>query len=312
MINTNTQIWSEKYRPTILDDICNQDNIINSLKNILITKNLPHLIFYGPSGTGKTSTIQALVKYIFGVNYSNHIFEFNASEDRGINIIRDKIKLYAKQSINTNTNIPPWKIIILDDADTLTQDAQYALRRIIEQYSNITRFCIIFNNINKIIGPIFSRFAVYRFKPIQNINIYNRLKYIIEKEQITVSETLINKIITISDNDLRKAINLLQTYDSNIDLLSGYYPDINIIFTYILNKDTENINIFINNFFNNGYSLSLQLKLIFDYILNMDLECNIKGQILNIIIDVDQSLNKGCDEYINFMKIIYFMLIVIP
>jgi len=312
MINTNTQIWSEKYRPTILDDICNQDNIINSLKNILITKNLPHLIFYGPSGTGKTSTIQALVKYIFGVNYINHIFEFNASEDRGINIIRDKIKLYAKQSINTNTNIPPWKIIILDDADTLTQDAQYALRRIIEQYSNITRFCIIFNNINKIIGPIFSRFAVYRFKPIQNINIYNRLKYIIEKEQITVSETLINKIITISDNDLRKAINLLQTYDSNIDLLSGYYPDINIIFTYILNKDTENINIFINNFFNNGYSLSLQLKLIFDYILNMDLECNIKGQILNIIIDVDQSLNKGCDEYINFMKIIYFMLIVIP
>jgi len=135
--------WVEKYRPNNLSEISSQNNVINSLKNAILSKNIPHLIFFGPSGCGKTSTIIALSKELFGEEYKNRIIELNASDERGINIIREKIKSYAKQSINTNKNIPPWKIIILDEADTMTMDSQFALRRIMEQYSKISRFCII-------------------------------------------------------------------------------------------------------------------------------------------------------------------------
>ena len=138
--------WVEKYRPNKLDDITTQHNIIQSLRNGIKTKNIPHLIFYGGSGCGKTSTIHALAKELFGDKYiSNRIIELNASDERGINVVREKIKLYAKQAVKLDDNIPPWKIIILDEADTMTPDSQFALRRIIEEYSKVTRFCFICN-----------------------------------------------------------------------------------------------------------------------------------------------------------------------
>ena len=147
--------WVEKYRPENLNEISAQTNVIKSLKSALHTKNIPHLIFFGPSGCGKTSTILALSKELFGSeNYTDRIIELNASDERGINVIREKIKTYAKQSIKNIKGAPPWKIIILDEADTMTSDSQFALRRIIEQYSKITRFCIICNYHNKIIDPI--------------------------------------------------------------------------------------------------------------------------------------------------------------
>ena len=161
--------WVEKYRPKSLNEVTSQGNIIESLRKTLFTRNLPHLIFYGPSGCGKTSTILALAKELFGKEYwSDRIIELNASDERGINIVRDKIKMYAKKSIKENPNIPPWKIIILDEADTMTADSQFALRRIMEEYSNITRFCIICNYHDKIIEPIISRCSLFSFKPISN------------------------------------------------------------------------------------------------------------------------------------------------
>ena len=145
----NNFSWVEKYRPKKLDDITSQTNIILSLKSVLLTKNIPHLIFYGPSGCGKTSTIIALSKELFGESINDKIIELNASDERGINIIREKIKNYAKQSVKSINGEPSWKIIILDEADTMTPDSQFALRRIMEQYSKITRFCIICNYHNK-------------------------------------------------------------------------------------------------------------------------------------------------------------------
>ena len=149
--------WVEKYRPEKLDDISAQTNVIESLRSAIISKNIPHLIFFGPSGCGKTSTILALAKELFKEEYMDRIIELNASDERGINIVRGKIKTYAKQTVTSNSDIPPWKIIILDEADTMTSDSQFALRRIMEQYSKITRFCIICNYHNKIIEPIVSR-----------------------------------------------------------------------------------------------------------------------------------------------------------
>ena len=300
----------EKYRPSKLDDIYNQDIIISALKNIISTKNMPHLIFHGPSGSGKTSTILALAQEIFKNKYLDRIVELNASDERGINVIREKIKKNARQSINIDNNLPPWKIIILDEADTLTIDSQYALRRIIEEYSKLTRFCIICNYHNKIIEPILSRCATFRFQKINNKYIYNRLKYIAINEKIKINNNILNNIIDISNNDLRKAINLFELCNNKNILyeLSGYMPELNNIIEYAFNKDIQNIKILINEFFNDGYSLKLQMKKIHEYILNMDLDCYKKSKIFDIIIDIEQKLITGCDEYILFMKLIYFII----
>ena len=127
--------WVEKFRPKNLSDISSQEDIIISIKNCIKTKNIPHLLFFGPSGCGKTSTILALARELFGVNnIEDRVIELNASDERGIKIVREKIKRYAMTAINTDDSKPPWKIIILDEADNMTSDSQFALRKIMEDY----------------------------------------------------------------------------------------------------------------------------------------------------------------------------------
>ena len=319
----NNKLWVEKYRPDSLDEISAQSNVIQSLRSAIKTNNIPHLIFFGPSGCGKTSTIIALAKDLFGVeNYADRIIELNASDERGINIIRDKIKKYSKQSIKKLDNAPPWKIIVLDEADTMTTDSQFALRQIMEKYSNITRFCIICNYYNKIIDPIISRCALFRFKPIDSNNIITKLKYICEKENINCSDKILEKIINICRGDLRKAVNLLQkSYNSysdniNIELLdevSGIIPhnNFNKLMEYIFNKDDKNVDLLINEFNIKGYSLVNQIILFHDYIINCNLSSNKKSEILCKIAEIDQNLIKGCNEYIQFMNLVYFIIITI-
>ena len=166
MFNSTSRSWVEKYRPNTLTKVTSQQNVINSLKNVAKEKNIPHLIFFGPSGCGKTSTILALAKDIFKEEFDNRTIELNASDERGISVIRDKIKKYAKFSVNSkNKSIPKWKLIILDEADSMTGESQCALRRIMEEYSYITRFCIICNYHNKIIDPIVSRCSLLDLNP---------------------------------------------------------------------------------------------------------------------------------------------------
>lgn len=322
MENTNYS-WVEKYRPDNLDEINAQTNVVKSLKSAIETKNLPHLIFFGPSGCGKTSTILALSKELFGhENYMERIIELNASDERGINIIRGKIKSYAKQSIRHIKDAPPWKIIILDEADMMTYDSQFALRRIMEQYSKITRFCIICNYYNKIIDPIISRCSLFRFKPIESTQIILKLKYICEKEKFKCSDKLLNKIVDICRGDLRKGINLLQKcYNSygdkiNEDLLdemSGIIPTpkFNQLMKYILDKDINNVDDYINQLFLEGYSMVNQVILFHNYILNLDLSSEKKSDILCKLGEIDQNLIKGCDEFIQFMKLAYHIMITI-
>jgi replication factor C subunit 2/4 len=315
--------WVEKYRPDKLDEISAQTNIIQSLKSALITSNLPHLIFFGPSGCGKTSTIHALAKELFGVdNYTDRIIELNASDERGINVIRDKIKTYAKQSIKKVKGIPPWKIIILDEADTMTSDSQFALRRIIEQYSKITRFCIICNYHNKIIDPIVSRCSLFRFKPIDMCEIIKKLEYICTMEKFKCSTNLLNKIVNICRGDMRKAINMLQkcfnSYGDKIneellDEMSGIIPyeKINNIMDSIIKKDILMVDKLIYNIFLEGYSLVNQIIIFHDYIINMNISSENKSAILCKLADIDQNLIKGCDEYIQCMRFVYYIMIKI-
>lgn len=206
--------WIDKYRPKKLDDVVYQDEVIKMLKTTLQTGNLPHLLFHGPPGTGKTSTILAMAMELFGPKlFKDRVIELNASDERGINVVRNKIVALASMSIgNKDPNYlsPPYKIIILDEADAMTTEAQSALRKIMEDKSTQTRFCFICNYINQIIEPINSRCVKFRFKSLTEECIVGRLKHIAECESLKMSDQALSAVSTISEGDMRKAVMLLQ------------------------------------------------------------------------------------------------------
>ena len=200
-------IWIEKYRPKKLDEVAGQEEIIERLKAYAKLKNVPHLLFAGPAGTGKTTCALALSHELYGENWRQNFNELNASDERGINIIRGKIKDFARTAPIGNAQ---FKIIFLDEADSLTSEAQAALRRTIEKYSHICRFILSANYSSKIIEPIQSRCTVFRFSPIKDEDIKNYIQKIAEKEKLEITPDGLETLIFISKGDLRKAINVLQ------------------------------------------------------------------------------------------------------
>jgi replication factor C subunit 2/4 len=215
--STRLQPWVEKYRPKSLDDVAAQDHTITILQRTLQASNLPHMLFYGPPGTGKTSTILALAKQLYGPSmFSSRVLELNASDERGISIVREKVKDFARQQLsnppaNYGYPCPPYKIIILDEADSMTQDAQSALRRTMETYSKITRFCLICNYVTRIIDPLASRCSKFRFKSLDQGNAKKRLEEIAEKEGVRMENGAVDTLINCSEGDLRKAITFMQS-----------------------------------------------------------------------------------------------------
>ena len=201
------EIWIEKYRPEKLDDIVGQDEIIRRLKSYVKTRNLPHLMFSGPPGVGKTAASISIVKEIFGETWRNNFIELNASDERGIDIIRHKVKDFARMA---PLGVADFKVIFLDEADALTNDAQSALRRTMERYSATTRFILSCNYSSKIIEPIQSRCAVYRFKPLSTAAVKKRIKFIADEEKLIVSDEGLGAIEYVAGGDMRKAINALQ------------------------------------------------------------------------------------------------------
>ena len=212
--------WVEKYRPYELNSIISHKEIINTLNNFIKNNIIPHMIFYGPPGTGKTTTILACAKKIYGPNYKSMILELNGSDDRGINVVREQIKNFSAtnskiynilQNENEYVNNTNIKLVILDEVDAMTYDAQFALRRVIELYTTSTRFCLICNYLTKIIPAIQSRCQMFRFSPISYIDHFEKIKNIIIAEKINIDEDAIVKIIELSEGDMRKSLNLLQS-----------------------------------------------------------------------------------------------------
>jgi len=200
-------LWAEKYRPRSLDDIVNQEEIVKRLKKFVEEKNMPHLLFVGPPGTGKTTAAHALAHDLYGENYLQYMLELNASDERGIDTIRTKVKEFARS--RTPPGIP-FKIVLLDEADNMTADAQQALRRLMEMYTTSTRFILIANFPSKIIEPIQSRCALFRFTPLKKEDVIARLKWICEQEKCKYTEEGLETIYEISEGDMRRAINVLQ------------------------------------------------------------------------------------------------------
>ena len=223
--------WVEKHRPQTLDDVAHQVDLIATLRQTLRKEqgknNLQHLLFYGPPGTGKTSTILALARDLYGATLAKkRVLELNASSERGIDVIRNKVKKFAQTAVDVSASsssalagdgkahsstAPAYKIVILDEADSMTRDAQSALRRTMELYTKTTRFCIICNYVSRIIEPIASRCAKFRFQPLPLEPMIARLRSIADAEHIACAQQALHALVTVSDGDLRKAITLMQS-----------------------------------------------------------------------------------------------------
>lgn len=200
-------MWTEKYRPGKLKEIVGQKPVIDRLKGFLTQRDLPHLLFSGPAGTGKTTAILAFSHELYGDWFTGNFLELNASDERGIDVIRNRVKDFARTKPFGDV---PFKIISLDEADNLTRDAQHALRRTMERYVTSCRFCLICNYSSRIIEPIQSRCAIFRFSRLDEAHVIQRIKAIAKHEEVKMSDDGIQAILYVSSGDLRKAINILQ------------------------------------------------------------------------------------------------------
>lgn len=223
-VDAGTTPWIEKYRPRRLADVQSQDDAVGALRAVLEHgASMPHFLFHGPPGTGKTTAILAVAHELFGPDYvRSRVRELNASDDRGISVVREKIKGFAQgavsgaghtvvQSDGRTYPVPPFKLIILDEADALLPDAQGALRRMMEDFSDVTRFCILCNYVSRIIDPIASRCAKYRFKPLVRQCLYERIRFVAASEGITISDRALAALDEVSQGDMRLAIMHLQS-----------------------------------------------------------------------------------------------------
>ena len=244
-IMTST-IWTEKYRPSQFLDIVGQDDIIKRIESLTNSLNIPHLLFAGPAGTGKSTLALVVVKELFKDKWRDNYLELNASDERGINVIREKVKNFARTK---SLGDVPFKVIFLDEADALTPEAQQALRRTMENYSNTCRFILSCNYSSKIIDPIQSRCALFRFKLLEKRHIEKVIKKIAEAEKLVVSPDALEMIYEGSEGDCRRCINLIQSTASispsiNTELVSTILAsakprDIKIVLDYAISGDFQ-------------------------------------------------------------------------
>ena len=319
----HTTPWIDKYRPFKLNQVISQNEVLKMLNNTLKSGVLPHLLFYGPPGTGKTSVILAIARQLFGPkNFKERVMELNASDERGINVVRNKIITFAKSLLSSpdpNYPSPPYKIIILDEADAMTTEAQSALRKVLEDTSSITRFCFICNYINQIIEPINSRCMRFRFKQIDNASIIKKLRYISRRENLIVSDDGLLKIAGISNGDMRRSIMLLQNLKyvkhditlQDIDDIGGSIP-LNIknkIKKICINKKTNvgDVVQLAQQIRADAFSFDNLIKVINDLIVTCDISDEIKAHICLHIAKVERRVIEGGDEYIELLSILMFI-----
>lgn len=313
--------WVEKYRPKTIDDVAHQEEVIAVLKKVLAGSDFPNLLFYGPPGTGKTSTILAAAKQMFGDLYKNRVLELNASDERGISVIRDKVKTFSQVTASAfrsdGKRCPPLKIIILDEADSMTSAAQAALRRTMEKHAKSTRFCLICNYVTRIIGPITSRCAKFRFKPLEGEVLKTRLVNICQSENVNCSDDAMQCLLRVSEGDLRKAITYVQCAfrvrgsdeitEADIAEISGVLPGnaVDGLLETCRSNSYEKVQENVESLMFDGYCGSQILMQVFDAIVVNDQYVNDdqKAVICDTIGTVEKRLMDGANEFIQIMHV---------
>ena len=252
--------WIEKYRPKNFTGMVGHEEKIATLSNLIKRNELPHLLFYGPPGTGKTSLILAAAKEMYGSDYKMYILELNASDDRGIDVVRNKIPDFVK------TKSDKLRLVILDEADAMTQEAQCALRRVMEMYIHSSRFCLICNNFNKIVDGIKSRCSIMRFGTLDTGEVFSKIKTITEKEGVTITDDAIHTLVDIQ-KDLRQILNTLQCLHyvnlGNAENESGSEITSQDIYNYLGKPSKEECAKLIDEMFTGKF------QVIYDKLLNM-------------------------------------------
>uniref|UniRef100_A0A3B1J3T0 Replication factor C subunit 4 n=1 Tax=Astyanax mexicanus TaxID=7994 RepID=A0A3B1J3T0_ASTMX len=310
--------WVEKYRPKCVDEVAFQEEVVAVLKKSLEGADLPNLLFYGPPGTGKTSTILAAARELYGPElYRQRVLELNASDERGIQVVREKVKNFAQLTVAgkrpDGKHCPPFKIIILDEADSMTNAAQAALRRTMEKESRTTRFCLICNYVSRIIEPLTSRCSKFRFKPLANDIQRERLVEICEKENLKYTKEGIEALVKVSEGDLRKAITLLQstarlsaekeiTESIVIEIAGVIPPKVTENLLQICYKGTfEKLEAAVKNMIDEGYAGTQILTQLHDIIIEESLNDKQKSVITEKMAVVDKCLADGADEYLQLL-----------
>ncbi|XP_009557565.2 replication factor C subunit 4 isoform X1 [Cuculus canorus] len=313
--------WVEKYRPKNVDEVAFQDEVVAVLKKSLEGADLPNLLFYGPPGTGKTSTILAAARELFGPElFRQRVLELNASDERGIQVIREKVKAFAQLTASGSRSdgkaCPPFKIVILDEADSMTSAAQAALRRTMEKESKTTRFCLICNYISRIIEPLTSRCSKFRFKPLTDKIQQQRLLDVAEKERVKISSEAVSYLVKVSEGDLRKAITFLQSAtrlmggkeitEKIVTEIAGVIPKetTDELQTVCRSGSFEKLEALAKNLINEGYAVAQLVNQLHDDIVESeDYSDKQKSVIVEKLAEVDKCLADGADEYLQLMSL---------
>ncbi|MFA5855921.1 MAG: replication factor C small subunit [Candidatus Pacearchaeota archaeon] len=299
-------IWTEKYRPKKFEEVVGQSDIIKKVQNLTKALNIPHLLFAGPAGTGKSTLALIVVKELYGVHWKENYLELNASDERGIDVVRQKVKDFARTKAIGNV---PFKVIFLDEADALTKEAQQALRRTMENFTSTCRFIMSCNYSSKIIDPIQSRCVIFRFKLLEKKDIEKRVKIITEKEGLTISDKTIETLYEVSEGDFRRVINLLQASSSISTsitpelintLVSGAEPaEIKIVLEYALAGDflkaKEKL---LDVMLKESVSGTDIIKSIQKEVWNLKIDDELKVRLTEKTGEIEFRLVEGSDEFI--------------